>query len=162
MGQWHLSKKNIFPYCKTSNVIWTLRNIQTGVNDAQILCFSVCLSVCQRTSVAGDDGLSMLQVAVVAITHSIWQLVVLSVFLGVEDVLPAVSTCLKHTHTHTGTFSTQHAGIMWRAFISDKHMGGEQGSVVVLQAHMTELCVCVRLLCVNTHQQRTAGVNSFA
>lgn len=62
--------------------------------------FFVSPSVCQHTSVAGDDGLSMLQVLVVAITHSIGQLVVLDVFFGVEDVLPAVSTCLKHTHIH--------------------------------------------------------------
>lgn len=70
----------------------------------------VTLCACERTSVAGDDGLSVPQVLGVAVAHPVRQLVVLTVFFGVEDVLPAVSTCLKHTaHTdgQTGPFNTQ-------------------------------------------------------
>lgn len=40
----------------------------------------MCVYVCERTSVAGDDGLSMAQVFGIAITDSIRQLVVLTVF----------------------------------------------------------------------------------
>lgn len=80
-------------------------------------CF-VSLCVCQRTSVAGDDGLRGLQVLAVAITHSVRQLVVLSVFFGVEDVLPAVSACLKHTHKHK---SIQHANSTRKHHVTRLH-----------------------------------------
>lgn len=106
----------------------------------------VSLSVCERTSVAGDDGLSVPQVLGVAVTHSVRQLVVLTVFFGVEDVLPAVSTCLKHTHTQKQTrpFNTQTS--CDAPSLVTKTRGSKRG-VVVPGAHMTEaeteLCVCV-------------------
>ena len=55
----------------------------------------MCVCVC--TSVAGDHGIRVSEVTVEAVTDSNGQFVALVVFLGVEDVLPAVSTRLETT-----------------------------------------------------------------
>lgn len=68
----------------------------------------MCACVC--TSVTGGHSLVSFHVAAKTITHPIRKLVVLTIFLWVEDVLPAVTTGLKtHKHTHTQTTCDMHS-----------------------------------------------------